>query len=99
MTPSGQPQASNREAEGTGEDVERGSTTPPVSEGATQGIDQEKPGDAKYLVDTLDAEDDPKQSSTARKWLAVIVISSGSVCATCASSIVCVDNIYVTRTH
>lgn len=35
---------------------------------------------------SLEPEDDPKNVSTARKWLAVAIISLGSLCVTCASS-------------
>ncbi|KAL1749997.1 hypothetical protein FB107DRAFT_252439 [Schizophyllum commune] len=34
----------------------------------------------------LDENDDPRRRSNARKWLAVLLISSTSLCATCASS-------------
>ena len=32
-------------------------------------------------------EDDPKNLGTTRKWLAVLVISLGAMCVTCASSV------------
>ncbi|KAJ3536252.1 hypothetical protein NM688_g6864 [Phlebia brevispora] len=35
---------------------------------------------------TLDAEDDPKQWSLAKKWFIVMVVCSGALCGTCASS-------------
>ena len=37
----------------------------------------------------LEPEDDPKSLSAWHKWLAVLVISSSSLCATFASSVVC----------
>ncbi|KAJ7141168.1 major facilitator superfamily domain-containing protein [Mycena epipterygia] len=48
------------------------------------GQTPEKPDDW-HLV-SLDASEDPLCLSTFRKWLAVAVISSGSICVTCASS-------------
>ncbi|KAJ7282653.1 major facilitator superfamily domain-containing protein [Mycena rebaudengoi] len=36
---------------------------------------------------SLDASEDPLQLSSFKKWLAVAVISSGSFCVTCASSV------------
>lgn len=41
-----------------------------------------------YLV-RLETREDPKQMSSARKWLILVVIAGGSLCATCASSMVC----------
>ncbi|GBE89555.1 Efflux pump atB [Sparassis crispa] len=40
----------------------------------------------EYLVN-LDAAENPKNLSTARKWVIVIVISTGALCATFASSV------------
>lgn len=40
-----------------------------------------------YLV-TLESEDNPQCISTLRRWVAVLVISSASLCVTCASSVV-----------
>ncbi|KAL6306779.1 major facilitator superfamily domain-containing protein [Sparassis latifolia] len=40
----------------------------------------------EYLV-SLDDEEDPKNRSTARKWVIVLVISSAALCATFASSV------------
>jgi hypothetical protein len=68
--------------------------TLPESESAAAIQKRQEGGDAltdgvdKYRVDSLDPEDDPKQYTTTRKWIAVGVIAGGSVCATCASSIV-----------
>ncbi|KAH7921993.1 MFS general substrate transporter [Leucogyrophana mollusca] len=39
-----------------------------------------------YLV-VLETEDNPQHMSSHRKWIAVLVISSASLCVTCASSI------------
>ena len=36
----------------------------------------------------LEPHEDPKNMSPFRKWVAVVVISSASLCATCASSMV-----------
>lgn len=40
-----------------------------------------------YLV-TLEPEDNPQNMSAPRRWVAVLVISSASLCVTCASSVV-----------
>lgn len=40
-----------------------------------------------FLV-ILDSEDDPKHMAKIRKWVIVLVICSGALCATCASSMV-----------
>jgi hypothetical protein len=63
---------------------------PDRSPPATGHTDMEKfkTEDDKYSVTTLDEQDDPKTMSMFRKWIAVAVIGSGSLCATCASSIV-----------
>lgn len=46
-----------------------------------------EPGADPYEVQ-LDPEDDPKRMPSWRKWVAVIVISCASLCATFASSVV-----------
>lgn len=38
---------------------------------------------------SLDSADNPQNLSSLRKWAAVVVISSSSLCATCSSSVVC----------
>jgi len=45
-------------------------------------------GNPKRTMVTLEPEDDPKQLPLARKWLAVLTISSAALCVTCTSSIV-----------
>jgi len=40
-----------------------------------------------HFMVTLDPEDDPQYLSLCRRWTAVLVISSASLCVTCASSI------------
>ena len=54
--------------------------------------------DDEFLV-TLDARDDPKRMRTSRKWTVVLVVCSGAMCATCASSMVrvCVSRALVAR--
>lgn len=77
-----------------GADAERRSLDDTPQRNASRDNDEEKGAkpvamaEDRYRVDTLDEEDDPKRYSTLRKWIAVAVICSGSVCATCASSIV-----------
>ena len=39
-----------------------------------------------YLV-TLEAHDDPQNMAALRRWIAVLVISSGALCVTAASSV------------
>lgn len=46
------------------------------------------PGKPERTMVTLEPEDDPKQLPLARKWLAVLTISSAALCVTCTSSIV-----------
>lgn len=53
------------------------------SEGKTIGIEDPD----KFQV-VLDSSEDPQSLSTLKKWVAVVVISSGSLCATSASSVV-----------
>lgn len=43
----------------------------------------------QYAV-VLEPSDDPQNLSKLKKWIAVLVISSASLCVTCASSIVSV---------
>lgn len=47
-------------------------------------------GKPERAMVTLEPEDDPKQLPLARKWLAVLTISSAALCVTCTSSIVSV---------
>lgn len=52
-------------------------------------------GKPERTMVTLEPEDDPKQLPLARKWLAVLTISSAALCVTCTSSIVsgfCMDS-------
>ncbi|KAG1809201.1 major facilitator superfamily domain-containing protein [Suillus subaureus] len=46
---------------------------------------QNAEGDPRLVV--LEPEDDPQNMSSFRRWLAVLIISSASLCVTCASSI------------
>lgn len=66
----------------------RSSTLDPTVEGAGE-VKQSPSKEAidPYLV-TLEAEDNPQCMSTLRRWVAVLVISSASLCVTCASSVV-----------
>lgn len=56
--------------------------------------DPETPKSSAPIVDEkadtykahLEPDDDPKNMSTVRKWIAVVIISLGSLCVTCASS-------------
>ena len=41
----------------------------------------------QFLV-RLEAEDDPKHMKNFRKWVIILVVSAGAMCATCASSMV-----------
>ncbi|KAH0834304.1 major facilitator superfamily domain-containing protein [Lanmaoa asiatica] len=65
----------------------RTSTLDPTVEGAAE----DKQSSSKEAIDsylvTLEPENDPQCMSTFRRWLAVLVISAGSVCVTCASSV------------
>ncbi|KAF8121151.1 major facilitator superfamily domain-containing protein [Boletus edulis] len=63
----------------------RTSTLDPTVEGAETRQSSEKAID-RYLI-TLDPEDNPQCMSTLRRWVAVLVISSASLCVTCASSV------------
>jgi hypothetical protein len=63
---------------------EKGART--MEKGPQDGYSKEED---KFAVTTLDEMDDPKRMAYARKWIAVICIGSASLCATCASSIVC----------
>lgn len=42
-------------------------------------------GDTHLVV--LEPEDNPQNLSSLRRWIAVLIISSASLCVTCASSI------------
>ena len=44
---------------------------------------------------TLGPEDDPKNLPSWRKWLVIFVISAGTLCATSASSMVCLNRGFV----
>lgn len=39
----------------------------------------------------LEPHDDPKNLSELRKWLILFVLCNGTLCSTCASSVVCGD--------
>lgn len=56
---------------------------PPVIKDEVDGTESDK-----YQVN-LEAEDDPKNFAVWRKWMIVFAISSGALCATSASSMVC----------
>ncbi|KAG1718072.1 hypothetical protein EDB19DRAFT_1033167 [Suillus lakei] len=43
--------------------------------------------DLRPLLVVLEPEDNPQNMSSFRRWLAVLIISSASLCVTCASSI------------
>lgn len=68
-------------------DAERGSARSSTTLRALDRPSSEKPDD-RYRVDILDRDEDPKSYPTWRKWLMVLTISTGTICATCASSIV-----------
>ncbi|KAN0080431.1 Major facilitator superfamily domain containing protein [Tylopilus felleus] len=66
----------------------RTSTFDPSVEGTaeTKPSSPSKEAIDSYLV-TLEPEDDPQCISTLRRWVAVLIISSASLCVTCASSV------------
>ncbi|TFY76597.1 hypothetical protein EWM64_g7414 [Hericium alpestre] len=68
---------SNEQQVGT--ELKKGLTDRPESSRAP-------PTDNEFEV-TLDPEDDPQKKSLLLRWLAVLTISSASVCVTCASSV------------
>jgi hypothetical protein len=45
-------------------------------------------GADNFAVTMLDEKDDPKKMTHTRKWIAIVCISSASLCAATASSIV-----------
>ncbi|KAG8215543.1 major facilitator superfamily domain-containing protein [Butyriboletus roseoflavus] len=55
-----------------------------------EGLAEVKQSPSKEAIDsflvTLEVEDNPQCMSTLRRWVAVLVISSASLCVTCASS-------------
>ena len=53
----------------------------------TDKVDEKAAPTDPYLV-TLGPEDDPKNFGKFRKWAVVLVICTGALCATCASSMV-----------
>lgn len=53
-------------------------STPPLNKPEVQ--------EDEFLV-TLEPQDDPKNIALFRKWLIVVIISTSSLCATCASSV------------
>ncbi|KAF9236541.1 major facilitator superfamily domain-containing protein [Melanogaster broomeanus] len=65
-------------------------TTDPTVEG-TMGERTQSPGKEGIDIDphlvTLEPEDNPQNMSALRRWIAVLVISSASLCVTCASSV------------
>ena len=61
----------------------RNGTTTPASQDTAS-----TPDDDGYEV-TLGPEDDPKNISAGRKWLITLVICNAALCATFASSVVC----------
>ncbi|KAG9310763.1 major facilitator superfamily domain-containing protein [Chiua virens] len=58
----------------------------PTVEGGSEAQQSPSKDIDPFLV-TLEPEDNPQCMSTFRRWLAVLVISSASLCATCASSV------------
>jgi hypothetical protein len=56
---------------------------PPPSSSETTSLDTPSP----YEV-SLDAADNPQELPLVRRWLAVLCISTSSICVTCASSMV-----------
>ncbi|KAG6377998.1 major facilitator superfamily domain-containing protein [Boletus reticuloceps] len=64
----------------------RTSTLDPTVEGAAETRQSSEKAIDRYLI-TLDPEDNPQCMSTLRRWVAVLVISSASLCVTCASSV------------
>ena len=76
------------------DDPERGLKEPPsqltlgdADVPATKSESDAESTDDKYAV-ALEQEDDPKCLPIWRKWVIVLVICSGALCATCASSMV-----------
>ncbi|KAG2055312.1 MFS general substrate transporter [Suillus hirtellus] len=68
---------------------ESGSFTQPNDDAATIKTDVSAPQDAEgdpHLV-VLEPQDNPQNMSLFRRWLAVLIISSASLCVTCDSSI------------
>ncbi|KIJ64167.1 hypothetical protein HYDPIDRAFT_175592 [Hydnomerulius pinastri MD-312] len=63
-------------------------TIDPNTEAAIDELKQSPNKEAiePYLV-TLEPEDNPQNMSALRRWIAVLVISSASLCVTCASSV------------
>jgi MFS family permease len=63
-----------------------------MSRSSTQTKDSQTNGQIligqDHIEVTLDPEDDPQKFSSFRRWTALLVISSASLCVTCASSIV-----------
>ncbi|KAH7924128.1 MFS general substrate transporter [Leucogyrophana mollusca] len=57
----------------------------PATEGETKEELKPSPADPHLVV--LETEDNPQCMSSLRRWVAVLVISSASLCVTCASSI------------
>ena len=65
--------------------------TPDLEDG-TSPTELKGQGEVKEFQDEfevfLNADEDPKQMSGMRRWIAVLVICSASLCVTCTSSIV-----------
>lgn len=68
---------------GTARDSSAESSHGDISVCQEETRDEEK----RTMNNVLDANEDPKQFASARKWLIVGVISASSMCATCASSL------------
>ena len=68
------------------------STRTSALEPTVEGAEETKQSPSKEAVDSylvaLAPEDDPQCMPTLRRWVAVLVISSASLCVTCASSVV-----------
>ncbi|KAF8550116.1 MFS general substrate transporter [Imleria badia] len=65
----------------------RTSTLDPTVEGVAEIKQSPSEGAIDSYLVTLDPEDDPRCMPTLRRWVAVLVISSASLCVTCASSV------------
>ena len=87
------PGEKQRHAHSTPEDPERlgnskaSSMTIPLDDKESKERDEQVRSDDGFQV-VLEPEDDPKNLPVFRKWLILLVVCCGSLCATCASSMV-----------
>ncbi|KAF9219406.1 MFS general substrate transporter [Gyrodon lividus] len=68
------------------------STRSPTTDHTVEGaMDERTQSPTKEVIDphlvTLEPKDDPQNMSSLRRWIVVLIISSGSLCVACASSI------------